>query len=229
MGMRRLLSLPFTVASTVSFAFPVIGLSFLNRQAAFSLARLWSRSILAEADVRLEVEGREHLVPGPVIVMANHQSLLDIPVLFLGLPYEIRFVAKNELRYVPVLGQGMKAMGHLFVDRSNHAQATTTLNNAAAEIRSGTSIAVFPEGTRTTDGRLLPFKKGGFVLAIKSGVPIVPVTIVDSIVPLPKGAMSIRAGTIHLRIHQPIETRDYTLETKDALMEAVRTAIESGL
>lgn len=193
------------------------------------LVKSWARDILNAAGGEAKIEGAEHLPPGPVVVMANHTSYLDVPALFDKLPYEVRFVAKKELQYVPFFGWGAKALGNIFVDRGNSAQARASLDRGAAEIAAGVTVAIFPEGTRSDDGRLLPFKKGGFVLAIKSRVPIVPVAIVGARDVLPRGSTFTKPGVITLRVLPPIDTQAYTLDNKDALMARVRRAIETGL
>ncbi len=227
--MRSYLTLPYTVGSTLVFAWPVMAVAPFSPETAFSIARTWSRGILRSGNVKVYADGLDKLPAGPVVVMSNHQSLLDVPVLFDILPYDIHFVAKKELRYVPVFGWGVKSMGHIFVDRGNHAAAVASLDEAATEIREGKSIAVFPEGTRSKDGSLLPFKKGGFVLAIKAGVPILPVTIAGSHDVLPVGANRIVPGAVQVHIHDPIETTGLSLDDKDRLIEETRAAIAAGL
>jgi 1-acyl-sn-glycerol-3-phosphate acyltransferase len=225
---RSFLTLPFTMAATVTYFFPVMATAFMSREQPYRFVRRWAAAILGQADVKVELDGREYLPSGPVIVMANHESLLDVPALFHAMPYMLRFVAKKELQHVPILGVGMRALGHIFVDRKNHSQATSSLNAAAEEVRGGTSIVVFPEGTRSETEVMLPFKKGGFVLAIKAGVPIVPVTIIGSRAVLPRGARRILPGRILLRVHPAVDASAYRLEDKERLMEDVRALIESG-
>lgn len=193
------------------------------------LVKSWARDILAAAGAEAVIEGAERLPPGPVVVMANHSSYLDVPVLFDRLPYEVRFVAKKELQYVPFFGWGAKALGNIFVDRGKSEQARASLDHGAVDIANGVTVVIFPEGTRSTGGKLLPFKKGGFVLALKSGVPIVPVAIVGANDVLPRGATFTKPGKIRVRIMPPLDTREYSLDSKLALMERVRNEITAGL
>ena len=139
-------------------------------------SRLWARIILWAALVRLRVEGAER-VPrdGPVVFMANHESWLDIPVLLASIPVQVRFLAKKSLFGIPFLGWAMTAMGFIPVDRKNRREAVKSFEEAAQRIRTGRSVLIFPEETRTRDDNLLPFQRGGFLIAIKAGIPIVPV------------------------------------------------------
>lgn len=229
-GMRKLVWLPAVAAYQVLWAGPVmVGAVAAPRWTYRNLVLSWARAILGTAGATVELIGAERLPAGPVVIMANHVSYLDVPALFDKLPYELRFVAKKELQYVPFFGWATKALGHIFIDRGNSRQARASLDRGAAEIRAGASVVIFPEGTRSNDGRLLPFKKGGFVLAIKSGVPIVPVAICGVRDVLPKGATFAEPGVIRLRVQPPIDTRGYTLETKETLMADVRAAIDAGL
>src|SRR4030095_3124360 len=123
-----------------------------------------------------EVMGKEHIDPKrPTIYISNHQSALDAPVLFYGLwPVRFRFVSKHTLKYVPVMGWYLLLARYIFIDRSNHRTALLALDAAGVRIRAGTSVVVFPEGTRSDTGAILPFKKGPFALAVKAGVAICP-------------------------------------------------------
>jgi 1-acyl-sn-glycerol-3-phosphate acyltransferase len=194
------------------------------------LARLWSRLVLLTAGVRWRASYHPGLDPSRASVyMANHKSQFDIPALVLAMPADFRFVAKRELLFIPIFGWALWLAGFAFVDRGDREQAIRSLDQAAAKVRRGTSIIVFAEGTRSPDDRLLPFKKGGFMLAMKAGAPIVPVSIRGSRGVLPKGSLRLRPGTIDLVFGAPIDTSLYSIESRDALMEAVREAIASGL
>ncbi|MGH9750191.1 MAG: lysophospholipid acyltransferase family protein [Candidatus Polarisedimenticolia bacterium] len=165
---------------------------------------------------------------GPCVYIANHQSQLDIPALIRALPASTRFIAKKELLYVPIFGWALWLAGFVFVDRRDRDKAIRSLEMAARKVRTGTPILVFAEGTRSPDGRLLPFKKGGFVLAMQAGVPIVPVTVRGGTEILPKGSLRIRPGRIEVSIGDPIDTTRYSFETRDALIADVRRRIEAG-
>jgi 1-acyl-sn-glycerol-3-phosphate acyltransferase len=172
------------------------------------------------------VTGGERILPEqPYVFMCNHQSNFDIPVLLGNLPVQFRWLAKAELFKVPIFGRAMHAAGYISIDRSDRQSAFESLQKAADVLRGGVSIMVFPEGTRSLDGVLKPFKKGGFVLAIEAGVPVVPVAIRGTHGIMPKGKRLIRPGDVTVCIGEPIATTPYTLETKEVLMGYVRHAI----
>ncbi|HLL56185.1 MAG TPA: lysophospholipid acyltransferase family protein [Myxococcaceae bacterium] len=192
-----------------------------------SMARWgYSPAIVKFALARFKVEPLPDLDwSKPHIFVMNHQSMLDIPAAFAAIPANLRFVAKKVLQYVPVLGWYMMATGMIFVDRSNRAQAVGSLKRAAEKIRNGKSIIAYPEGTRSRDGRILPFKKGVFVLALEAGVPIVPVAIEGSGKVLPSDGFRLRPGDVRLKVGRPIPTAGRTPEQRDELMREVRHAL----
>ncbi len=192
-------------------------------------SKIWAWLILKTSGVKLVVEGKENITRGPVIYMTNHASHFDVAALLYLLPWNVRFVAKKELASVPVFGWAMVLMGHVIIDRSNREKAIISLDKAAEKIRKGTSVAYFPEGTRSPDGKIQPFKKGGFMLALKAGVPIVPVSIYNSFNILPKTTWKIRAGTIYIKFHPQVDTSAYNEEERDALIEKVHSIIRQGI
>jgi 1-acyl-sn-glycerol-3-phosphate acyltransferase len=161
----------------------------------------------------------------PHIFLMNHQSALDIPCAFAALPVNLRFIAKHVLKYVPFLGWYMAATGMIFINRSNRYEALRSLAKAGERIRAGANILAFPEGTRSRDGRILPFKKGAFVLAIEAQVPIVPVAIEGSIKTLPSGGIRLRPHPIRVKVGAPIETKGLVPADRERLMRQVREAI----
>jgi len=191
--------------------------------------RLWGPFLLWAARARLSVEGLENVDPSrPTIYACNHQSALDIPVAFVALRVNFRFVAKKSLGNVPVLGWYLRAGKHLLVERGSWVSALTTLEKAAEQIRQGTSILIFPEGTRSADGRLLPFKKGPFALALKAGVAICPVTIEGTVRVMPKNSLKVRrGGEIRVKIGAPIDAREYGPHERERLMRDVRRVMIS--
>ncbi len=198
--------------------------------ALMPLARLWSRLVLKTYGVRCRASFPPAFDPSrPCVYMANHQSLFDIPALVLAMPAEFRMIAKRELLRVPIFGWALWLAGFVFVDRRDREKAIRSLERAASKVRRGLSLVVFAEGTRSPDGRLLPFKKGGFILAIRTGVPIVPVSIAGGRDVLAKGSLRIRAGLIDIVFGNPVDTRAYSLEVKDLLIEEVRSRIAQGL
>ena len=194
-------------------------------------ARLWSRVGLGMAGISLEMSGADK-VPAdtPVIFMSNHQGNFDILALFLALPHRFSWIAKEELFRIPVFGQSMARAGYVPLNRAGDGrQALKSIEAAAAIIRNGQSVVIFPEGSRTFDGRLLPFKKGGFLLAGKAGVPIVPVTINGSMRINPKTRLELHPGTIRVRIADPIPTAGLGVHDRQRLLDDVRRIIEEGL
>ncbi|HPC83367.1 MAG TPA: lysophospholipid acyltransferase family protein [Thermoanaerobaculaceae bacterium] len=190
-------------------------------------SRLWARIILWAALVRRRVEGRE-LVPrgAPVVFMANHESWLDIPVLLATIPVQVRFLAKKSLFGIPFLGWAMRAMDFIPVDRENRREAVKSFEEAAQHIRTGRSVLIFPEETRTRDGSLLPFQRGGFLIAIKAGVPIVPVGLEGPARCLARASYLLRPGRVTVRFGEPIPTAGLGVTAKEALMIRVRETIE---
>ncbi len=190
------------------------------------IARAWARSILIVAGTPVSVEGIENLkIDGSVILMPNHQSNFDIPLLLGCLPVQFRWLAKAELFKIPIFGRGMRGCGYISIDRSNRKSAFRSLAEAAQKIRNGVSVLIFPEGTRSWDGEIQSFKKGGFVLSVDAGVPIIPIVISGTRAVMPKGKLLIRKQTIGMKILAPIATSDYTRKTKDDLMVLVRDTI----
>ena len=180
------------------------------------------------AGVKIEVVGREHLEPGQnYIFMSNHLSNLDPPVLFPVIPGRCAALIKKELLRLPILGMGFKQADFVPVDRSNRESAIESVNAAIQVLRKGLHIVIFPEGTRSTDGHLLPFKKGPFHLALQSGFPIVPVTLLGTFESWPKTRFAMRPGTAAVVFHPPIDPRSYS--DRDSLMKAVRDTIASAL
>lgn len=191
-----------------------------------AVARAWGRSVLRVSRVRISVSGGEHIAPGrPYIFMANHQGNYDIPVLLGYLPVEFRWLAKTELFRIPLFGRAMTAIGCIAIDRADRESAFGSLRRAAGVLDRGIPIMIFPEGTRSPDGRLLPFKKGGFVLALTSGMPIVPLGIRGSRAIMPKGGRIIRGGDVALVIGPPILTSGMRPEDRDDVMRRVRAAL----
>jgi 1-acyl-sn-glycerol-3-phosphate acyltransferase len=188
------------------------------------VARSWARNILRFCRVSVRVEGLEHLTPGEAYVFAaNHRSYFDIFVLYAALPGKLLWVAKQSLFYIPIFGQALARIGCVPVDRSNLQSAIRTLNQAAAKVQAGASMVIFPEGTRGTTGELLPFKKGVFIMALKAGQPVVPVSISGTFFIQPRLTLAVRPGPVKVVISPPIGVQDIT--RKEDLMEAVRQAI----
>jgi len=194
------------------------------------LARLWARILLGLCRVRVVVRGAEKIrPPGPYVFLSNHQSQFDIPAAVMAIPVQFRILAKKELFHIPIFGWVLRLSGFVGIERSNREKAFRSLDEAARRIRRGRSLLIYAEGTRSPDGSLLPFKKGGFVLAIQAGVPVIPLTILGSRSVLPKGSLRIRPGTIGVVVGDPIDPRQYSVEEKEALMQKVRAAMMEAL
>ena len=190
-------------------------------------ARLWARGVLLGGLVRLKSVGRERVPRGePVVFMANHESWLDIPALLATIPVQVRFLAKKSLFSWPFFGWAIAAMGFIPVDRKNRREAVRSFEEAAARIRAGRSVLIFPEETRSTTPELLAFQRGGFLIALKAGIPIVPVGLEGPRRCLPKYNYLVRPGTITVRFGDPIPTSGYGVTGKAALADRVRVEIE---
>ncbi len=191
----------------------------------------WSRAIVQRAGIELHVEGAEHATPGEsFVLMSNHQSLYDVPVIYQALDRRIRMVAKKELFGVPVWGRAMHRAGFISLDRANRERSRETLLASADVLHTGTSIWIAPEGTRSKDGSLQPFRKGGFHLASQSGCRILPITIIGTRAVLPaKGAHITDGCTVKVVLHPPIDPRSFGEERRAELIERVREAIASAL
>lgn len=189
-------------------------------------ARYWARFSLWCANCPVEVTGRENIPDGPAVYMPNHVSHFDVFAILGHLDVQFRWTVKKELFRIPLLGLAMKRAGYILIDRGNHEKAVRSLKVAAERIRQGTSIVIFPEGTRSFDGELqYPFKKGGFHLAIQSGVPIVPITVVGTREILPKHKMRVKPGKITMNIGKPVNSQGKDLSS---LMEEVYKSIKLG-
>ncbi len=187
----------------------------------------WSRGLTFICGLKLTVRGLEHLTPGQsYIYVSNHASLLDIPVITVGVPDQIRIVYKKELEKIPFLGWGLKWGSYIGIDRGSSADARRSLEEAIRIIRNGASVFMYAEGTRTLDGKLQPFKRGAFNLAVTAGVPVVPLTINGTFQVLPKGTLTIHPGPVELVFEHPIEVGpEQGKEAELRLMEKVHDAI----
>ena len=222
---RTLFIYACVVVVTLVLGIVAISVSFFSRSgnAAHKIARTWAKSIIWFSGIRVRVTGLENIDPASsYIYMCNHQSNFDIPVLLAFLPVEFRWLAKAELFKIPVFGQGMRGAGYISIDRSNQESAFKSISEAARRMKDGVSVMIFPEGTRSRDGKIKPFKKGGFVLAVDSGIPIVPVIIKGTYAIMTKGRLIINPGPVELDIQKPIETSGYARESKETLMEQVK-------
>lgn len=227
--LRALAIIPFALFLTLLVSLITLFATLVLRRGPSSvqgLAAWWAGSICKASGVEVAVSGTEELEPEkPYIFAANHQSQFDILVLqgFLGIDF--RWLAKKELFRVPVWGPAMRRAGYIPIDRSHGRQAIKSLDEAAQKIAAGTSVVIFPEGTRSKDGRLQDFKAGAMVLAIKSGVPIVPVAIIGTHEILPKGKLLMSPGKVQIRIGRPIATKNCSARDKHDLARISQKAV----
>ncbi len=200
-----------------------------NTDPVYRVGVLGARLAVRLAGVRLEVHGREKVrVSGAVVYMVNHQSNCDPPAI-VGLLPPVLILAKEEFFHMPILGYAMRLRGFIPVDRKSREKSARAIEQGVTSLRAGNSFLVFPEGTRSTDGKLLPFKKGIFIMAIKPGAAIVPVSISGSRKIMAKGRLAIKSGVVRVTFHEPVQTAGYSMEDVPMLQERVRQAILSGL
>lgn len=220
-----LITLPLGVAVLCVGPFDKTG------RCAYAVSRLWGWSVLKIGGVRLNARGLDRLDPGrPYVFIANHQSLMDIPVMLQTFPrFQLRWVAKKELLYVPFFGWALWASKHIIVDRADYSKAAKSLRKAKEKIESGVSVVIFPEGTRSASGALLPFKKGGFLLAVKTKTPIVPVTINGSREVLLRKDWRIHGGEVEVVVGDPIPADSFYPADLQGLVTRVRGIIEAAL
>ena len=226
--LKSLFLLLTTLLSTLILGIPALIIVWFTPHTVFRFSQLWCYLVMKMAiGVKLEISGRKNLVKGQsYIFLANHQSAFDIPALIYSIPFQTRFIAKKELGRIPIWGWAVSAMGHVMIDRKNIQRAKESINSAMEKIKKeGLSIVAYPEGTRTRDGKVRPFKKGTFILAIQSEIPIVPISITGAYGVFPRKSWVFRKGTIRINIHPPVETKGYVVEDRDKLIETVRDII----
>ena len=178
--------------------------------------------------IRFKVAGAEHLpLDRAAVYCSNHESNVDPPILFTALHPRMHILYKHEIDQIPVLARAFRMGGFIPIDRRNKESAMRSIEKGAASIRSGNSFLIFPEGTRSRTKEMLPFKKGGFVMAIKAGAPIVPVAISGGRDAMQRGSKVIKPVTISIRVGQPIETADVDLDDRDELIARVRERIQA--
>lgn len=219
-------------ATFVLSSLVVVGALFRANEKLYTwIARTWGGVILWASGVTVEVQGREHLhLNEPQIVASNHQSWFDVFAIAGNLPKKFRFVAKEELGRIPIFGRAWNTAGHISVNRSDRVQAIRTLEHFGEIIRKDNSaIVIFPEGTRSWTGELIPFKKGAFMLALHTHFDIVPTAVIGSRAILKKGDWRIGKGRIIVRFGEPIPTTGYSETNRDELIALVRSRIEQML
>lgn len=209
----------------------VSGLFDRSGRLAFRLCQVWTWIALTIGFVRLEVRGREKIEKGQsYVIVSNHQSLYDIPVLMNGLNVQFRWVIKKEILKIPFFGWGLYAGRHVFIDRSNIKKSIRSMHKAMKHLPAGVSVFIFAEGTRTPDGQVQEFKKGGFMMALSKKTPVLPITINGSWKFMPdRSSMSFTPGPIEVVVGDPIDTSNYNTRNLDELVETTRNAVIANL
>lgn len=220
-----LVGLPVTI-----FLFFVVLFSLIfNRSgnAIHSIGRLWSRILLFLSGVTVDIKGADNLLKDkPQILASNHQGAFDILALQAFIPIQFRWVAKKSLFKIPIIGWSMSFAGYIGIERERASSAYKSIEAAADKVKGGTSVLIFPEGTRSATGELLPFKRGSFLLAVKSGVPVIPISIQGTKDIMKRDSILINPSQISVVIGKPISTVGVA---EKVLMDEVRKAIEEGL
>jgi 1-acyl-sn-glycerol-3-phosphate acyltransferase len=227
-----LVFLPLVALLTVVFSTLTILFAWLVNPhfASRVFATTWARVLGFLTPMRVIVEGSEHAQRSrSYVVASNHQSMFDILVIYGWLRLDLKWVMKAELRKMPAIGIGCEKAGHIFVERSNPKKAAQAITDALARLGNGIGVLFFPEGTRSPDGRLLPFKKGAFRTAIDQQLPLLPVTLVGTRDILPARSVRLFPGTARMVVHPPIETTGMTVDQLDALMQQTRDVITSAM
>jgi 1-acyl-sn-glycerol-3-phosphate acyltransferase len=226
MAIWALATVPLTVIG-ILLAVPILG----RRRAFYTVGPMFARGMAWFCHVPFTLRGWEQLPEDiregrqPVIFMSNHESQMDPPILVAALPVPAVFIAKQELKYVPFIGWAGWAAGVIFIDRGDRERAIRSIREAAEQIRGGKNVVIFPEGTRSRTGQMLPFKKGGFALALEAGVPIVPMATVGGFKVLASGSLRIRPGRYTLLLGEPVHPADHA--DRESLLKEVRSRIEA--
>ena len=230
MHLRNLLFHCCSYPWTVLVIMVGVPLSFISPDYLHNCGRVWAKGCLLLAGIRVKVKGAENIPHDrSAVYIANHQSHFDILAMYASLPVQFRWMAKQELFDIPLFGLAMRRSGYIAIDRSDRRKSLQSMLVAAQRIKNGTSVVVFPEGTRSPDGRLLPFKKGGFMIAQKAQALLVPVVINGSHSLLPKGSSKVRPGQIDVAILPAVETAELSSRELTPLMEDFHRTIAAQL
>lgn len=223
---------PIALVATILTAIATIILAFAfgDKKVAYYPAIWWSKLLCAVALVKVKIEGSENFDHHKsYIFVANHQSIFDIFIIYGWLDSRFKWIMKKEIRKIPFVGSACNAAGHIFIDRSSAAKALKSIEEAEKKLKGGSSVVIFPEGTRTNTGKMGKFKKGAFGMAVDLDLDIVPITIKGAYNVLPKHKIYIKPGTIEMKIHRPISTDGITYANLPEFMDKVHQIIEQDL
>lgn len=225
-----LVQAPIALLLTAAYASAACIAAFVDRSGRTTrrIGGAWSRVLLRLLRVEVEVFGAERLPSGPALYAANHGSALDIFIVFGHLPVDFRIVYKRSLSLLPLVGWSIWLGGHIPIDRANAFRARRSMKAAADKIRSGTSVVVFPEGTRSPDATVRLFKRGSFNLALEAGAPVVPVSLSGVKAVVPRGLLSLRPGRVRVGLSAPVPVAGRPAEAVDNLAEEVRRIVAQG-
>lgn len=222
----------WAVTMTLLLFVPMLLASLLSTTGnlAFSISRIWARVMLMASNARVEIIGKDRIKKGQAyVIISNHQSVFDILAIVTSLGIQYRWTIKKEVLKIPLFGHALYASRNIFIDRSNPERARASIRRGLDRLPDGVSVIFFAEGTRSHDGSLRDFKKGGFVVALERSFPILPLTVNGSRGVLPKGSIVFKPGRISVIVGDPIDTSGYTRDTMDRLMAKTREVIQSSL
>ncbi len=225
-----LITIPLIYLNTIVMGTLSLLASLIDRTGRLQhlCSRVWAQLLLGSVGARVTVRGAEKIDRAKTyLFVANHQSYIDIPTLFAKLPVNFRILAKQSLFSLPFLGWHLRRSGHIPIDRSSSKSGLKSLYEAAERVKAGASVVVFPEGTRSVDGAIHPFKGGSFLLATRAGVPIVPITINGTRAILVKNSWHLHPGKVEMIVHDPIDISGYSPKNVESLAQRTRAIIES--